>query len=364
MEIIQYKTKKTIAIIMLLIMIMSIATPVFAATIYTGSISKGDQLKFTGTSWTIYKTETAAKNLDKSNTNGTLKQGQTITVKAKSGNVLQIGTNQYIYYGSTGAKNFTKVTSSSNTPAKVETPAKTETKVEIPSSGQSSGLLEIGGAIVGGLVNVATSETTTVILGKIVDIIMNILKTVFSSLSSISIKVPETVTPNSGTTTTNNVIDTSTARYLGKKYTGMTEQQKKQLAYIAYNEQGSVGGAKIELSLMANRTEYCRHSSVYNYVMNSGWFRLPKTGQVPSNPNVSQSYIDAVEEVLVEGKRYLPSKVVEHDWIKDISSISTGDKSNRSCYIPDETIIKNNMGSTYVFFGFAPDGGDPFGYFQ
>lgn len=164
--------------------------------------------------------------------------------------------------------------------------------------------------------------------------------------------------------TINNIIDTTSSKYTGKKYTGLTNQQKKQLAYIAYKEQGSVEGAKVELSLMANRTEYKGYKCVHNYVMNSGWFYLPKKGLVPDNPTVSQSYIDAVEEVLVNGNRYVPSNVLEHDCIKDIKSISTGDKSDRNDYIPNVTIIKNKYGSEYVFFGFATDKGDPFGYFK
>lgn len=62
-----------------------------------------------------------------------------------------------------------------------------------------------------------------------------------------------------------------------------------------------------------------------------------------------------------EGHLYLPSDVVEHDCLSDIGSISTGDVYNPNDYIPGETIIHNNFGADYVFQGFAPNGGDPFG---
>ena len=63
-----------------------------------------------------------------------------------------------------------------------------------------------------------------------------------------------------------------------------------------------------------------------------------------------------------EGHRYLPTNVVEHDCLSDISSISTGSVNDRSNYIPGQTIINNVYGARYVFVGFAPNGGDPFGY--
>ena len=63
-----------------------------------------------------------------------------------------------------------------------------------------------------------------------------------------------------------------------------------------------------------------------------------------------------------DGNRYLESNVVEHDCLSDINSISTGSVNNRSDYIPGETVINNTYGASYVFVGFAPNGGDPFGY--
>ena len=163
-----------------------------------------------------------------------------------------------------------------------------------------------------------------------------------------------------------NVIDTSKPILIGHKYTNLSENQIKRLAWIAKREQGSIEGAKVELSLMANLTESRRSDyNIYNCVMYSGWFG--NTSSVPSNPQYNreftEEYVKVAKEVLVEGKRYLPTNVVEHDYIGDISRLSTGgSKWTRSNYIPYQTTISNIYGARYVFVGFAPNGGDPFGY--
>lgn len=130
MEIIRSKTNKIITIMVLVVMFMSITFPIFAA--YTDGISKGDKLKLTTDSWYIYKTETAAKNLDKTQTNGTLKKNDEFTVQAKNGNVLKIGDNKYIYYGSTGASSFKKISSASTEKTEVKEETK-KNNVEMPS---------------------------------------------------------------------------------------------------------------------------------------------------------------------------------------------------------------------------------------
>ena len=157
-----------------------------------------------------------------------------------------------------------------------------------------------------------------------------------------------------------NVIDTSTPVGTGTKY-NLSQDDLNFLAYVAYREQGSVEGAKIELSLMVNLYEKNKssYSSVVDYVANSGWFG---SGALSSYSYPGDEYVAAAREVVVEGNRYLASNVVEHDCISDISSISTGSRSDRSAYIPGETIINNVYGARYVFIGFAPNGGDPFGY--
>ncbi len=157
-----------------------------------------------------------------------------------------------------------------------------------------------------------------------------------------------------------NVIDTSKPVGAGTKY-NLSDDDLAYLGYVAKREQGSVGGAKLELSLMANLYEknQSKYSNVVDYVQNSGWFSSYSTSGY-SYPG--DEYVSAAKEVIANGNRYFSNNVVEHDCLSDISSISTGSVKDRSSYIPGETVIKNKYGAEYVFVGFAPDGGDPFGY--
>ena len=177
-----------------------------------------------------------------------------------------------------------------------------------------------------------------------------------------------------------NVIDTSQPCYNGKQY-NLSEYQLRRLAYLAYKEQGSLDGAKIELSQMANLTENRGKSDVYSHVFSgsNSFYGPVKRGEIPDNPNVPQEYVDLARDVLVNGNRYLPQNVYEHDCIydytskgkryRDVSKIVTNGVTytgesieNRSNYIPGETVIYASSGSKYVFDGFAPNGGDPFGH--
>ena len=198
-----------------------------------------------------------------------------------------------------------------------------------------------------------------------------------SSSSSNTKSVPKTsrVTPknsdnNSSSSTNNsssvvnvldgNVINTDKPIYNGTKY-NYSDDDLAYLGYVAQEEQGSVEGAKLELSLMANLYEENKNhfSSVTDYVQNSGWFAYGSTSGY-SYPG--DSYVAAAREVLNEGKRYLAPNVVEHDYLGDLIYCSTGDIDDKSSYIPGKTVLENQWGARYVFVGFAPNGGDPFGY--
>ena len=167
-------------------------------------------------------------------------------------------------------------------------------------------------------------------------------------------------TANGKTNVNGNVIDASNPVAVGDKY-NLSDDDLAYLAYVASREQGSLDGAKMELSLMANLYEKNKsnYSNVRDYVDNSGWFA---SGSRSGYSYPGDDYYNAAKDVLNNGNRYVATNVDEHDCISDISSISTGDKDDRSNYIPGETVIHNRYGSTYTFVGFAPDGGDPFGY--
>ena len=163
----------------------------------------------------------------------------------------------------------------------------------------------------------------------------------------------------------------------------------KSLAAKAVGEQGNeVAGAAAEVSLMANLYELkgSNYSSVYDYVVNGGWFGPPERVKAAMASNTpSQEVIDAVKDVLVNGNRTLPLYVDEHDcWdcnssnicssgIKgDICSLTTDGTTttslsnikNRSSYIKDKTLINNVYGAKYTFYTFPTESSDPFGYTQ
>ena len=159
-----------------------------------------------------------------------------------------------------------------------------------------------------------------------------------------------------------NIIDTSKPIGKGEKY-NLPKKDISWLAYVAMREQGSVDGAKLELSLMCNLYERNKsnYDSVTDYVLNSGWFA---NNSLNGYNYPGDEYYQAAEEVINEGNRYLASNVVEHDCLSDLTSCSTGEIYDTSSYVPGETVLHNCYGARYVFIGFAPNGGDPFGYVE
>lgn len=164
----------------------------------------------------------------------------------------------------------------------------------------------------------------------------------------------------------------------------------EQIASVCYREQGSAKGAAAEASLIANRFEYYGESyqskygitglGLYHYLLESGWWGNPSSTM--SQKSAPDSVVEAVRNVLVEGKRTLPRYVDEHDCWNcnpqrcsdgkkgDICSINTNGVSltamskirKRSNYAKNSTIINNIYGATYTFYSFPTDDSDPFGY--
>lgn len=69
----------------------------------------------------------------------------------------------------------------------------------------------------------------------------------------------------------------------GEKY-NLSQEDLEWLANVALREQGSLEGAKMELSLMANLYEKnkANYSNVRDYVQNGGWFsHNSMTGEAP-----------------------------------------------------------------------------------
>lgn len=156
---------------------------------------------------------------------------------------------------------------------------------------------------------------------------------------------------------------------IGQKY-NLSSSDLKSLAYVAYKEQGSTKGAAAEATLMANRYELhgSKYSSLKKYVRDSGWFASSKS-RIDNPGSVPGSVLTSVKDVLVNGNRTLPLYIDEHDYFGDISKIVTNSKTYkgvskriRSHYIPNNTVIYNNMSAVYTFYKFPTSTSDPFGY--
>lgn len=74
------KFKKIFATFLIMVIIISCFSPVFAA-VNTRNLKVGYKLRFIGTRWFIYNSRTAALTSNSSNIVGYLKNNQVITVK-------------------------------------------------------------------------------------------------------------------------------------------------------------------------------------------------------------------------------------------------------------------------------------------
>ncbi len=169
-------------------------------------------------------------------------------------------------------------------------------------------------------------------------------------------------TSSSGGSTT-----TVSSTSIGKKY-NLSNSELSDIAKICYKEQGTPTGAAWEASLMANRYELygASYGSLYNYVMKCRWWAPANSGSYKS-VNLSDSVLNAVKQVLVNGQRPISLYVDEHDWTGDLKKLSNNGKdiynfNNKSNYKPNVTIIYNKYGAVYTYYGHANDSSDPFGY--
>lgn len=150
----------------------------------------------------------------------------------------------------------------------------------------------------------------------------------------------------------------------------LTDDQLKQIASLAYHEQGTPKGAAAEASLMANLFEIKGSkygegaTGLYNYIRTSGWFA--NSEKFMDSKDASDEIVNAVKSVLVDGKRTLPAYIDEHDMFGDITSVETegskGTIKDKNSYTAFKTIITNRYGSKYTFFTFPDTNSDPFGY--
>lgn len=154
----------------------------------------------------------------------------------------------------------------------------------------------------------------------------------------------------------------------------LTDAQLRGIASLCQQEQGTAQGAAAEASLMANHMDL-RHNNarkyentgtgLYNYVRNGGWF-AKAAYHMDNQGKLKTNVLNAVRKVLVEGKRTLPGYVNEHDCFSDIAVATNNGVAinikDRGAYVRNTTVIKNKMGSTYIFYSFPTSIADPFGY--
>ena len=149
----------------------------------------------------------------------------------------------------------------------------------------------------------------------------------------------------------------------------LNDSQIKGIANILQKEQPGPEGMQAEASLMANLTDMNGDhlATPENLVKKAtgGWFAHGKSRfNNPGNP--SETAINAVKSVLVNGRRTIPRYVNEHDMFGDLTSVSNNgspiNKKDRSAYKPHVTKIKNRYGSSGTFHSFPNSQSDPFYY--
>lgn len=160
--------------------------------------------------------------------------------------------------------------------------------------------------------------------------------------------------------------------YKGKTY-DLTETQLKQIAALMVQEQGARGpeykGVRAEASLAANLLEnngVYKHygDDITSFLKYSKWFSRAEHWM--NNGSAPAGAVEAVRDVLINGNRYVPYYVNEHDCFSDITRAENHgiaiNKKDRSAYIRGVTEIWNRYGTHYYFYCFPDIDSDPFGY--
>lgn len=138
-------------------------------------------------------------------------------------------------------------------------------------------------------------------------------------------------------------------RYTDFPRYSLSESAIHDIAAMITGEQGGEDAVacRQEASQLANLNEVTRgraatEAAILN-TLHDGWY-----AETSWNHGVTQTAIDAVRFVLIDGKRVLPRYVTEHDAFPgDIQSAK-----ERNAYIPHETKVKNVYGADYVFYCF------------
>lgn len=170
---------------------------------------------------------------------------------------------------------------------------------------------------------------------------------------------------------------TTTQTNLGDftKYDMLSAADIQDLAEMASHENGAdINMFKNELSIMANLYEKNgNNEGLMKYLARKpgsehGWFSTYALINGKTDDNITPEYLEATKDVFMNGNRTLPYEIDEHDSITDIISATNNGASvlgDHSKWQQGVTVINNNSGSTYTFYGWigdTVDSGDPIGY--
>ena len=155
----------------------------------------------------------------------------------------------------------------------------------------------------------------------------------------------------------------------------LSEEEIKELTNLCIQEQGTTKGAAAEASLIANRYELYgkdKYDNIVDYAKNSNWWANSKYYMENGADNgITKEDIQAVNDVINNGKRTLPKYIDEHDYLGDIEKVTnnekTIDKVVPSQYVRNVSEVKqnSNVGSgSWTYYSHPAEGSDPFGYTQ
>jgi len=141
--------------------------------------------------------------------------------------------------------------------------------------------------------------------------------------------------------------------YYGTKYS-LTTSQKQKLAAMVYSEGGyNYVGMKAVASHMANLYEERKfndpsiNESFYEYIHDNKWYSAgTRSEKYDGSSQYMRQALEAVEEVIVGGRRTLPLYIDEFDWFPN-DVVNAMDKSK---YVQGQTIYNNKYSRTEIVF--------------
>lgn len=182
------------------------------------------------------------------------------------------------------------------------------------------------------------------------------MKKLISSLLAVTCLLSSGFTFNTVTSFDKNTLTANAAEAtVSFKTYELSNKELEEITTICMREVGSADKVADMASFIANRYELHNKnsSSIYDYVMHSGWFSIPKT---LDTSNVSDDAVGIVHSVLVDGKRTLPLFIDEMDYTGDISYVENDgikfDKNETNSYVSLKTIVHNLYGGSYTYYKF------------